>query len=324
MTTSAFVGGVPVAKTDAGVSAGGGYPCAPRVGLALGSGSAKGWSHIGVIRALEQAGIRPDLVCGTSIGALVGAAYAAGELDRFEQWVLGLRGQDVVRLMDVSLGSGLLKGQWLMDFFRRHFADRPIEELPVPFGAVATALQTGAEIWLRRGSTLDAVRASIALPGLFAPVMHDGMVLTDGGLVNPVPVSLARAMGADVVIAVDLGSDILGRHLHAVHPPVGLALVVGDWIRKLQDRMGLPVPAHPPDQPAMPSLFEVVDASLNIMQVRISRSRMAGDPPDVMVEPRLAHFGLLDFHRAEEAIEEGRRAVERVAPALALLNKQAM
>jgi len=202
----------------------------PRVGLALGSGSARGWAHIGVIRALEQAGIRPDVVCGTSIGALVGAAYAAGELDRFEQWVLGLEIRDVVALMDVSLRSGLFKGQRLMDFFRRHFADRQVEELTMPFAAVATALQTGVEIWLRRGSTLDAVRASIALPGLFAPVLRDGMVLVDGGLVNPVPVSLARAMGADVVIAVDLGSDILGRHLRAGPPAEGLAGVVGDWI----------------------------------------------------------------------------------------------
>lgn len=295
----------------------------PRVGLALGSGSARGWAHIGVIRALEQAGIRPDLVCGTSIGALVGAAYAAGELDRFEQWVLGLRVQDVVGLMDVSLRSGLFKGQRLMDFFRHHFADRPVEELTMPFAAVATALQTGVEIWLRRGSTLDAVRASIALPGLFAPVSRDGMVLVDGGLVNPVPVSLARAMGADVVIAVDLGSDILGRHLHTSPPAEGWAGVVGDWIRKLQDNMGVPVSGHPPDQPTMPTLPEVVASSINIMQVRIARSRMAGEPPDVTVAPRLAHLRLLDFHRAKEAIEEGRAAVERVAHALALLNEQA-
>ncbi|MEX1993311.1 MAG: patatin-like phospholipase family protein, partial [Steroidobacteraceae bacterium] len=209
-------------------------PRRPLVGLALGSGSARGWAHVGVIRALEQVGIRPDLVCGTSIGALVGAAYAAGELERLEQWVLGLRFKDVVAFMDVSLSSGLLKGERLMDFFRRNFVDRPLEELPMPFAAVATSLRTGAEVWLRHGSTLDAVRASIALPGLFAPARREGSVLVDGGLVNPVPVSLARAMGADVVIAVDLGSDILGRHLRA-HPPVEApAGEVGEWIRKLQ------------------------------------------------------------------------------------------
>jgi NTE family protein len=155
----------------------------PRLGLVLGSGSARGWAHVGVIRALEQAGIRPDLVCGTSIGALVGAAYAAGELDRFEQWVLGLGFKDVVAFMDVGLSSGLLKGERLMEFFRRNFVDRPIEELAMPFAAVATSLHNGAEVWLRHGSTLDAVRASIALPGLFAPVLREGSVLMDGGLV---------------------------------------------------------------------------------------------------------------------------------------------
>jgi len=131
----------------------------PRVGLALGSGSARGWAHIGVIRALEQAGIHPDLVCGTSIGALVGAAYAASELDRFEQWVLGLGVKDVVAFMDVGLSGGLLKGERIMGFFREHFMDRPIERLAMPFAAVATALHSGAEIWLRDGSTRCAPRS---------------------------------------------------------------------------------------------------------------------------------------------------------------------
>lgn len=297
-------------------------PHRPLVGLALGSGSARGWAHVGVIRALEQAGIRPDLVCGTSIGALVGAAYAAGELERLEQWLLGLGLKEVVAFMDVSLSSGLLKGERLMDFFRRNVADRPIEELTMPFAAVSTSLRTGAEVWLRHGSSLDAVRASIALPGLFAPTVREGSVLVDGGLVNPVPVSLARAMGADIVIAVDLGSDILGRP-RRVHPPVeALAGEVGEWIRKLQGNLAALIPVNSPDEPKMPSMLDVLAASINIMQVRISRSRMAGEPPDFVVAPRLAHFGLLDFHRAKEAIEEGKRAVERVAHNLpALMNR---
>jgi NTE family protein len=295
----------------------------PLIGLALGSGSARGWAHLGVIRALEQAGIRPDLVCGTSIGALVGAAYAAGELERFEQWALGLRFKDVVAFLDVSLSSGLFKGERMMDFFRRNFKDRPMEELAMPFAAVATSLRTGAEVWLRQGSTLDAVRASIALPGFFAPALREGSVLVDGGLVNPVPVSLARAMGADVVIAVDLGTDILGRHLRA-HPPVEApAGEVSEWIRKLQGNLGAIIPAHSPDERKMPSMLDVLTTSINIMQVRISRSRMAGEPPDLVVAPRLAHFGLLDFHRAKEAIEEGKHAVERVAHNLPALRNQA-
>jgi NTE family protein len=298
-------------------------PRRPLVGLALGSGSARGWAHVGVIRALEQAGIRPDLVCGTSIGALVGAAYAAGELEHLEQWLLGLGFKDVIAFMDVSLSSGLIKGERLMDFLRHNFVDRPLEELAMPFAAVATSLRTGAEVWLRHGSTLDAVRASIALPGLFAPALREGLVLVDGGLVNPVPVSLARAMGADVVIAVDLGSDILGRHLRP-HPPVEPpAGEVGEWIRKLQGNLGAFISAHSPDEPKMPSMLDVLTTSINIMQVRIARSRMAGEPPDLVVAPRLANFGLLDFHRAREAIEEGKRAVERVAYNLPALSNQA-
>lgn len=287
-----------------------------RVGLALGSGSARGWAHVGVIRALEKAHIHPDLVCGTSVGALVGAAYAAGELDRFEQWLLGMRLKDVVGFMDVSLGGGILKGERVMEFFRRNFVDRPIEELPMPFAAVSTALQNGAEIWLRDGSTVQAVRASIAMPGLFTPVLKDGMLLVDGGLVNPVPVSLARAMGADVVIAVDLGADKLGRLLAAHAETEATDSVIGAWTRKLRDNLGALVPARSPDEPRLPSMHAVLMSALDVVEVRISRSRMAGDPPDVVVTPRLAYLNLLDFHRAKEAIEEGKRAVEAVLPSL--------
>jgi NTE family protein len=288
-------------------------PHTPRVGLVLGSGSARGWAHIGVIRALEEARVKPDVVCGTSIGALVGAAYAAGELDRFEHWIRGLRMADVLAFMDVRLGSGLIKGERLMEFLRENFADRAVGQLPVPFGAVATSLRTGAEVWLREGSTLDAVRASIALPGLFAPVWRDGAVLVDGGLVNAVPVSLARAMGADVVIAVDLGTDMLGKHTRGSVKAELPTSEVGDWLRKLQDNLGALLPGRSPDEPKMPSMLEVLAASINIMQVRLTRSRMAGEPPDLIIAPRLAHLALLDFHRASEAIDEGRRAVERVA-----------
>jgi NTE family protein len=295
----------------------------PCIGLALGSGSARGWAHIGVIRALDEEGIRPDIVCGTSIGALVGAAYAAGELDRLEQWVRVLGVKEVVGLMDVSLTSGLLKGERLMEFFRRHFTDRAIEDLPIPFAAVATSLQSGAEIWLRTGSTLDAVRASIALPGLFTPVLQDDLLLADGGLVNPVPVSVARALGADVLIAVDLGSDILGRRFREDNKSESSARVFADWIGKIHrvtDKRGQEDTSH--FLKRMPSMLDVVTTSINIMQVRIARSRMAGEPPDIVVTPRLAHLGLLDFHKASEAIEEGRRAVERISHTLALFKKQ--
>src|SRR5579872_504434 len=234
-----------------------------RVGLALGSGSARGWAHIGVIRALEAEDIRPDVVCGTSIGALVGSAYVAGELDRLEEWVRKLTIKDVITFMDFTLSGGLVRGSRLMDHFRQHFTDRQIEQIATPFAAVATALETGAEIWLRSGSMFEAVRASVAVPGFFAPVLREGMVLVDGGLVNPVPVSLARAMGADIVIAVDLGSDILGRHFRsapapapaAAAPPGGGAHL---WLHTLKESLSALAPGKALDEPAMPSMMDVL------------------------------------------------------------------
>jgi NTE family protein len=287
---------------------------APRVGLVLGSGAARGWAHIGVIRALELAGIRPDLVCGTSVGALVGAAYATGEFERFCAGASGMRRGDVISFMDVGMSGGLLKGERFMTFVSRVCQDRPIEDLAIPFAAVATSLENGAEVWLRTGSTLSAVRASLAMPGLFAPVQSSDGILVDGALVNPVPVSLARAMGADIVIAVDLSAGIVGRSLlvddaRASHPSY-----VGDWLRRNLGRFSQ---GHIAPRP--PSVLNVIAASLDIMQVRITRSRMAGEPPDVIVAPRLADVGLLDFHRADEAIREGERAMTAALGSLAVL-----
>ncbi|HMA11087.1 MAG TPA: patatin-like phospholipase RssA [Steroidobacteraceae bacterium] len=292
----------------------------PRIGLALGGGSARGWAHIGVIRALAGAGIEPDIICGTSIGALVGAAYVGGELDRLEAWVRSLRLQTVVSFLDFSLGSGLIKGDRLIDFFRSHFVDRDMHELARPFGAVATDLQHGREVWLREGGVSDAVRASIALPGLFTPVMHNGVWLVDGGLVNPVPVSLCRAMGADLVIAVDLNTDRLGHHLKPKPAKPArkrdsteaetLADTVKARFQASMSQLGLNG-NHAPRPPAM---LDVLASSINIMQVLITRSRLAGEPADVMVTPLLADLGLMEFHRASVAIDAGRRAVEAAMP----------
>ncbi len=291
-----------------------------RIGLALGGGSARGWAHIGVIRALQGAGIEPDVVCGTSIGALVGAAYVAGELDRLEAWVRSLRLQTVVSFLDVSLNGGLIKGDKLISFFREHFVDRDMHELARPFGAVATDLAHGREVWLREGGVSDAVRASIALPGLFTPVRRDGVWLVDGGLVNPVPVSLARAMGADIVIAVDLNSDLLGRHLKpkpaARTRKRGPTNAVDSMLARIQTGMAQLGfnDDHPDDE--SPAMLDVVASSINIMQVLITRSRLAGEPADVLVTPRLAELGLMEFHRAATAIDAGRRAADAVLPEL--------
>ena len=282
----------------------------PRIGLALGSGSARGWAHIGVIRALRDAGIEPDIICGASIGAFVGAAAACGELDKLENWVRSLSWKEVLGFFDVGMNGGLIKGEKLLEFFTRHFADRDIHQLQIPFACVSTDLASGREIWFREGSVAHAVRASIALPGLFSPYLDgDGRYLVDGGLVNPVPVSLCRALGADVVIAVDLGADILGRRLRS---PGGEADPASDgWISRLRRLLGGSDGAN-----VAPSLVDVLASSINIMQVRIARSRLAGEPADVLISPRLAQLGLLDFHRAEEAIAEGKVATELMLPLL--------
>ena len=259
-----------------------------RIGIALGAGSARGWAHIGVLDALLEAGIVPESVAGTSIGALVGAVYADDELDALEDWVRGLTWRKLVGYFDVSFRGGLVKGDRLFDFLRGDLLEKRIEGLRRPFAAVATDLVNGREVWLREGPVADAVRASIAIPGLFTPWLEDDRQLVDGALVNPVPVSLVRAMEADFVIAVDLGSNTVGRHM-----------------RK---------PAAGKRHPRRPSMVDVVTGSLDIMSVRIARSRLAGEPAEVVIQPRLGGLGLLDYHRGAEAIAEGRAAAELMIP----------
>ena len=290
----------------------------PKLGLALGSGSARGWAHIGIIRALADAGYVPDVVAGCSIGAFVGAAYADGDLDKLEHWVAGLTWQEVLGLLDVSFSGGLIKGDKLIDFFQRHFVDRDFASLEMPFACVATDLASGREIWLREGSVANAVRASLALPGLFTPVLREELLLVDGGLVNPVPVSLCRAMGADIVIAVDLGSDRVGGSQR--HKTDATAKAEGStddgmpgWIARWRKSFGRPRQAN---GELLPSMAGVLSTSIHIMQMRIARSRLAGEPADVLLTPRLGHLALMDYHRGIEAIEEGRAAVVRMLPSL--------
>ncbi len=281
----------------------------PKVGLALGSGSARGWAHIGVIRALYEAGIVPDIICGSSIGALIGAATATGELDKLESWACSLDWRKVIGFFDVGFNGGLIKGEKLVAFWSKHFIDRDFADLAIPFACVATDLANGREVWLRDGSVDDAVRASIALPGLFAPHRYRDCLLVDGGLVNPVPVSLCRAMGADIVIAVDLSAERVGRPLQA-----GPDEAPSFWRRQLGNILGKN--GDTAARLRQPSLMDVLAASINIMQVRIARSRLAGDPADVLISPYLGQLDWLDYHRAAEAIAEGRQAVARAMPAL--------
>lgn len=293
---------------------------APVIGLALGSGAARGWAHLGVLRALEAEGVKPEIICGCSIGAFVGAAAASGDLAKLTSWADALKWQDVLSLLDVSLRGGLIKGEKLIGFFSRNFVDRDFAELEVRFACVATELHSGREVWLHEGSVAAAVRASIALPGLMTPVIHRGRLLVDGGLVNPVPVSLCRAMGADIVIAIDLGSELVGRavrHTSAEAAPPDET--EAGWTDRLLARFGLGMTNSRTDvvlDQALPSLASVINSAINIMQVRIARSRLAGEPADVLISPRVGQLGLMDYHRAAEAIAEGEAAVLRIRPLL--------
>ena len=248
------------------------------------------------------------------MGSLVGAAYAAGELERLEEWALSLGWRDVFGLMDFTWHGGLIRGKRLFEFMRARFGLQDIASLPLPYGAVATELATGREVWLREGHVLDAVRASIAIPGVFAPVLRDGELLVDGALVNPVPVSMCRALGADLVIAVDLGWAKLGYYRERARDQEDAADhgKPGWWSRFL--------PARPDEaggeSPDMPSALGVFFSSFDIMQVRIGRSRLAGEPADALITPILPDFAIMDFHRAREAIDEGKAAAERARPVL--------
>lgn len=297
----------------------------PLIGLALGSGSVRGWSHIGVIQGLAELGIKPDIVCGSSIGALVGAAYAHGVLDHLEVLARRLNRVKMARLVDfVGARGGLIEGTRFMAAIREFCGDGLIEELPLPFLAVACDFVTGREVWLRKGSLLEAIRASVAIPGLVVPGRVGERLLVDGGLVNPVPVSPCRALGAEIVIAVNVNADLASRHRSRGQAKKARqdridarAAWGGKLLSEISTGLGGAARAKlwkPED--GQPDIFEVFLGSLNIMQTRIMQSRLAGDPPDILLAPRLKGIGLLDLSRAAEAIQEGHDCVKEMAPAL--------
>jgi NTE family protein len=296
-----------------------------KLGLALGGGAARGWAHIGVLRAMDEAGIRPDIIAGTSIGAVVGGCYAAGKLQEISEFALELSPARVLALLDVHVGSGLISGDRLGRRLIESLPGCAIEALPLRFAAIATEFGTGHEIWLTRGSLSEAMRASYALPGIFDPRRVGGRWLMDGALVNPVPVTAARALGAEVVIAVNLSGAGYGR-----------GTVIQDFggdSEAIQTVNGMPARSEvgflsPVRQAASrmrdlfrrrrgtPGFAQVMIEAFNITQDRITRARLAGDPPDILASPQLSDIGLFDFHRAAEAIAAGREAVLRVLPQL--------
>lgn len=291
-------------------------PDGVRIGLALGGGASRGWSHIGIIRALEEMGVRPDVIAGCSIGAIAGAACASNNLENLENWVCSLRRRDVAAFFDIGWRlKGLVDAERLRNFLHEYVVNEGflIEDMEMAYGNVATDLGNGREIWFTRGEVLSSIMASIALPGLFAPVRFNDRWLVDGGLVNPVPVSLCHALGAEVVIAVNLNADILGRHLSQKRSDLAAESgAVNGILGTIKSYSSNFFPDNREDAP--PGMFDVLASSVNITQDRITRSRMAGDPPDILLEPRLAEIGLLEFHRADEAIAEGERCVQRMRP----------
>jgi NTE family protein len=297
-----------------------------KIGLALGSGSARGWSHIGVIKCLLEADIPVDIICGSSMGAVVGGAYAAGILTAREEMARDFSWLDFLKFMDVSLSRrGLLEGDRITEFFRDKMSNVMIEDLPLPYGAVAVDLHTGKEVCFRKGPLIDAMRASFSLPGLFTPFQRGQQWLIDGGLVNPVPVSLCRSMGADIVIAVNLNDGILEKNIFRRNGKINntafqeklLDVFRSDFISanfpfiKRTDQT---------DQNNIkmktPNMIEVMAKSIYIMQDRITRQRLLVDPPDVLISPRLSGIGLLEFNKANETIEEGRISTKDIISAI--------
>jgi len=293
----------------------------PTIGLALGGGAARGFAHIGVIRTLEAHGIVPDVIVGTSIGAVVGGCYAAKEMDNLDNWARMLTVRGVLGYLDISLsGSGLISGGHLAAQLEAGLKESRVEELPIRFAAIATEFNTGHEIWLTRGRLSDALRASYSLPGIFPPVLIGGRWLVDGALVNPVPVSAARALGARLVIAVNLNSDLFGRGtIIANHGPNENDIAaeppkVNGFRRMFSGERSLRRQFF--GRRGRPGLPTVMVEAFNVMQDRITRARLAGDPPDVLISPRLGGIGWFDFHRAAEAVAIGSEATTKALDAV--------
>lgn len=302
----------------------------PIIGLALGSGAAKGWAHIGVLEGLAELGIYPDKIAGCSVGALVGAAYANESLAELKSWVCGFSSWDVIGLMDISWRKGgLISGEKVFDVMSTRIGAVDIENLKRPFAAVATDLYSGQEIWFKDGLLRNAVRASCSMPGFLPPVQQNGRWLVDGAVVNPVPVSLCRSLGVDIVIAVDLNGylrkkmQILPQQVSSSEPvsdehldvdesdqhDSGFMDLLGkgkDYITSLSDKLSLGTKSHP-------GMLAVMSQSMDILEQRHKRSRLMGDPPDICIIPNVSDIGTMEFHRADEAIAAGKKAVEDIA-----------
>ncbi|MFC4699424.1 patatin-like phospholipase RssA [Glaciecola siphonariae] len=288
-----------------------------KIGLALGAGAARGWAHIGIIKALEEIGVKIDVVAGCSIGAYVGAAYASGHLDELEQWANSLTEWQVFGLLGVGFRrGGLASGQKVFEKHKKDFCAESFEKMLKPFTAVATDLYSGKEVVFNKGDINDAIQASCAIPALFAPIEHEGRWLVDGAVVNPVPVNQCRQLGADFVIAVNLSADFRPQLIEKFEDEHRASQkktdeMIGKSANGFMKQWFSPDPK--PNKKTAPGIMGVMSSSLEILQARVTRSRLAGDPPDILIEPQLRDVGLLEFHRAKELAEKGHRSVGRLA-----------
>jgi NTE family protein len=336
----------------------------PKIGIALGSGVARGWAHIGVLSVLRNAGIMPDIVSGTSIGALVGGCHVAGQLGPLEEFARSLNRRRLLGLIDFRFrSSGLIGDSKLEGMLYKYLGSQKVEDMVSTFVAVATELSTGHEVWLHEGSLVQAIRASYALPGVFSPVPIDGRWLIDGAVVNPVPVSVTRALGARLVIAVNLNTDPFDPSTRrnfaegsspfyvSSNPPPRVLPEVEEEIAELIGQETAPKTDAPetdensaimegirstlskirgakraPEREIVkraigsshrgPGFASVMLASLNIIQDRLARARLASDPPDIVIAPKVGHLTLLEFDRADELIRLGKEAAEEALPAI--------
>jgi NTE family protein len=291
---------------------------ASTVSLVLGSGGARGLAHIGAIRALEEAGYRIESIAGSSMGAVIGGMHAAGKLDEYADWVCGREQSDVLRLVDWTLsGGGLIRGERIIRRLRTMVGDVCIEDLPVDFTAVAVDIEQGREIWLTRGSLFDAIRGSIAIPGLFTPHLYRGRLLVDGGILNPVPVAPTLRSMTDLTMVVNVNGAIPPRHRPdaPTGPPAppesddsdeGMMERVRRFFYDLIDR-------DEAEDDRQPGLVAMLMKSLETMESVITRQHLAVFRPDVVVEVPKDACMIHEFHRARELIELGHaRTIEHL------------
>lgn len=297
-----------------------------KIGFALGSGGARGWAHIGVLRRLSELGIRPDVIAGTSIGSIAAALYASGSLDTMEDLAAHLDWKQVAQLfLEVNFPrSGLLTGKNFMKLLKRVIRVNAISSLSIPFAAVATDLETEREVVLRSGKLFDAIRASIGIPGIFTPTLLEGRHLVDGGLVNPLPVSVCRDLGADLVIAVDINlrspaeKRRPAKKQPAEEPSPRIAQLIDSLGKLMPQREAAPhrrAAAKPDERDAL-SIFDVLTRSFRLVENQITLRELQVNPPDILIQPEVGDIMPLEFQRGREAIAAGARAVDEVLPKL--------